>query len=344
MTKPKISIIVPCYGVEKYLDRCIDTLINQTLQDIEIILVDDGSPDRVPEMCDKYALMDSRIKVIHKENGGLGYARNSGLELAAGEYVAFVDSDDYVDYDMYRQLFIEATECKADAVFCGFKIEHRSGVWSDSHEISSRTIFQGHYLTDFMLDMVASAPTVQEERRYYMSVWHAIYRNAIIQENGLTFLSEREIVSEDIPFQVDFLRLARCVSYIPQNLYYYCSNPSSLTATYKCEKYDRFKRLHYILKDKLCDISGGRLRADKLFIGYCRTQLYHLASSTSENKLSEIKRITSDEIWNYFRMNYPLSNFRRMDYRVIYWFILHKCNVLLLINSRIVNFIRALKA
>ena len=103
--QPKVSVIVPCYGVEKYLDRCMESLVNQTLRDIEIIMVDDVSPDRVPEMCDEWANRDPRVKVIHKEvNGGLGYARNTGLDLAEGEYVAFIDSDDYVDKEMFERL------------------------------------------------------------------------------------------------------------------------------------------------------------------------------------------------------------------------------------------------
>ena len=105
---PKISIIVPIYNVEKYLDRCVRSLCNQTLQDIEIILVDDQSPDDCPRMCDEYAKQDSRIIVIHKKNGGLGYARNSGMKVATGEYVAFVDSDDYVDLDMFESMYNSA--------------------------------------------------------------------------------------------------------------------------------------------------------------------------------------------------------------------------------------------
>ena len=100
----KVSIIVPIYNVEKYLHRCVDSIINQSHKDLEIILVDDESPDKCPEMCDEYAKQDSRVKVIHKKNGGLGYARNSGLEIATGEYVAFIDSDDYVEPDMVEKL------------------------------------------------------------------------------------------------------------------------------------------------------------------------------------------------------------------------------------------------
>ena len=101
---PKISVIVPIWNVEKYLDRCIQSILNQTLKDIEIILVDDESPDNCPSMCDDYAKRYSNIKVIHKKNGGLGYARNSGLELATGKYVAFLDSDDWVEKEAYEQL------------------------------------------------------------------------------------------------------------------------------------------------------------------------------------------------------------------------------------------------
>lgn len=92
MENPKVSIIVPIYNVEKYLDRCMESLLNQTLEDIEIIMVDDGSPDNCPKMCDEYAKKDARIKVVHKKNGGLADARNAGLDVATGKYVAFVDS------------------------------------------------------------------------------------------------------------------------------------------------------------------------------------------------------------------------------------------------------------
>ena len=120
----KVSVIVPVYNVEKYLDRCMQSLLNQTLKDIEIIMVDDGSPDNCPKMCDDYAKQDSRVKVIHKKNAGLGLARNSGLEVATGEYVAFVDSDDFTDVDAYRSLYENAQKRNADVVYAGFLMQH----------------------------------------------------------------------------------------------------------------------------------------------------------------------------------------------------------------------------
>ena len=99
-----ISVIVPVYNVEKYLDNCVESIVNQTYKDLEIILVDDGSPDNCPAMCDEWAKKDSRIRVIHKENGGVSSARNIGLDNVTGEYIGFVDSDDYLESNMYELL------------------------------------------------------------------------------------------------------------------------------------------------------------------------------------------------------------------------------------------------
>ena len=105
MCKDLISVIIPVYNVEKYLDKCLDSLVNQTYKDLEIILVDDGSPDNCPAMCDGWAKKDNRIKVVHKENGGLSSARNAGLDIALGEFVAFVDSDDWVDLNTFEAAY-----------------------------------------------------------------------------------------------------------------------------------------------------------------------------------------------------------------------------------------------
>ena len=105
MTKPDLSIIVPVYNTEKYLERCMDSIVNQTLKNIEIIIVDDGSKEECAVLCDEISKTDSRIKVVHKENGGLGFARNTGLEVANGEYIGFVDSDDYIERVMCETLY-----------------------------------------------------------------------------------------------------------------------------------------------------------------------------------------------------------------------------------------------
>lgn len=115
-----ISIIVPIYNVEKYINKCIESILNQTIKNIEIILVDDGSTDKCGVVCDKYAELDKRIKVIHKKNGGLSSARNSGLDIAKGDYIGFVDSDDWIDCNMYKELLHLAYKNNADVVQCEF--------------------------------------------------------------------------------------------------------------------------------------------------------------------------------------------------------------------------------
>lgn len=125
--KALITVIVPVYNVEKYLDNCVNSLVNQTYKNLEIILVDDGSSDKSPQICDKWKQQDSRIKVIHKENGGASSARNAGLDAAVGDYIGFVDSDDYIDFDMYEIMLKQIMDNHADAASCAIVRENPDG-------------------------------------------------------------------------------------------------------------------------------------------------------------------------------------------------------------------------
>lgn len=122
-----ISIIIPVYKTEQYLKRCVESVLAQTYQDLEIILVNDGSPDNSLKICYEYAEMDRRIKVVNKENGGVASARNAGIDLAAGEYIGFVDSDDYIEPDMFELLVGLINEYKADISICGCYVETSGG-------------------------------------------------------------------------------------------------------------------------------------------------------------------------------------------------------------------------
>lgn len=125
VSKPLISVIVPIWNVEKYLDKCVESIINQSYTNLEIILVDDESPDNCPKMCDEWAKKDSRIKVIHKKNGGVSSARNDGIDKSNGEYVSFVDSDDYIEKDYIKDMYNKLIETNSKYICCGFnKIYH----------------------------------------------------------------------------------------------------------------------------------------------------------------------------------------------------------------------------
>lgn len=338
---PKISIIVPVYNVEKYLGRCMDSLLNQTLREIEIILVDDGSPDAAPQMCDAYATQDPRVKVIHKENAGLGCARNSGLDMAQGEFIAFVDSDDYVDTDMYRRLYTSAREERADAVFCNFCIVDRHLIARPHLEVPEKRIFTEREREGFLLDMIASAPGVSPERKHHMSVWHSVYSAEIIRTNRLRFHSEREVVSEDILFQADYINRAQRIVFIPDALYHYCYNEASLTKTFLPRKFDRYITLYRLLLDVTAHVPHGAERCSRLFIGYVRQHLRQLVGTDLGigEKMKHLRSIVSHPIWEELARNYAPSYLPPYP-RVVYRLILRRRTAALYGLFRILNMIK----
>lgn len=333
---PKVSIIVPCYKVEKYLERCIKSLLSQSIRDIEIILVDDGSPDNVPLLCDKFAENDSRIKVIHKVNEGLGYARNAGLKIATGDYIAFVDSDDYVSKDMYLDLYNNAICNNADIVYCGFMIEYKTNKWKFSKEVSNKQSFEGSKIKSFLFDMIASDCKENKERIYNPSVWHAIYKSSVIKNNNISFLSERDVVSEDIAFHVDILSVAKKVVYIPNCYYFYCKNLSSLSNSFNINKYGRFKSLYFYINRKFLDDNEGEKRATRFFIGYTRQYIRNLLNSNVSNKKEILKSIVYDEIWSEISTKYPPKYFN-FPKNLIHWLFLNKKIMALVFFIRIIN-------
>lgn len=242
MQYPILSIIIPIYNVEPYLDRCMKSVLNQTLKDIEIILVDDGSPDGCPAMCDSYKEKDARIKVIHKPNGGLGLARNSGLEAASGKYVAFLDSDDFVDLDYYEQLVSSAEAHQSDMCIAGFTDEFftKSAAYPN---IYAGKIFRKPDTVEIVLRSMIGADKKGEDDMG-MSVWKNIYSKELIDRFNLKFVSEREYISEDIIFNIGFLGKAEKVCIIDSVGYHYCHNENSLTTRYKADRFEMYKKLY----------------------------------------------------------------------------------------------------
>ena len=146
-----ISVIVPVYKVEKFLDRCINSIIQQTFTNLEIILVDDGSPDRSGEICDEWKMKDKRIRVIHKENGGLSDARNKGLDVATGDYVAFIDSDDWIDPDMFQLLYDATQKYQADIAECSWRCILLGTMYLHCMEKFNGNILNQSHATKFMI-------------------------------------------------------------------------------------------------------------------------------------------------------------------------------------------------
>lgn len=208
MNQALISVIVPIYNVEKYLPRCIDSLIHQSYANLEIILVDDGSPDNCPDICDDYAKIDNRIQVIHKENGGLSDARNVGFEHSTGEYIAFIDSDDYVHPQMLEILYRLLLEENSEIAVCNFQPFTKTAPENHSEKIQIESL-SGLDAAKRLYQRVYATQTVV--------AWDKLYSKHIIAEN-------RFIVgkfNEDEFFSYKALIQASRVTFTSQKLYYY---------------------------------------------------------------------------------------------------------------------------
>lgn len=301
MHVPILSIIIPVYNVEPYLERCMKSVLHQTLQDIEIILVDDGSPDNCPGLCDAYGEKDSRIRVIHKANGGLGMARNSGLEVAVGKYVAFLDSDDFVDTDFYEQLICSAEEQQADMCIAGFTDEFftKSVPYPN---IYAGKVFQKPDTVDVVLRSMIGADKKGEDDMG-MSVWKSVYSRKLIERTNLKFVSERVYISEDIIFNICFLGKAEKVSVIDSVGYHYCHNENSLTTRYKKDRFEMYKKLYnYEIKllKKYDSFEALKERAQSIFLANTRVVILQEVQFANANGYcyawNQIRRICQDRL------------------------------------------------
>lgn len=292
--KPLISVIIPCYKVEKYLDRCMRSVINQTYQNIEIILVDDGSPDNTGQMCDKWAEKDPRIKVIHKQNEGLGFARNSGLDYASGDWIAFVDSDDYIENSMYSKLMDIALINDCDIAFCGHIKQMSDGSEMIVNDFREQRIFEKEKLLE--LSRGFFQPITEAPNMLTMSVWHGIYRRSIIKNK---FYSEREVGSEDIHFQICAVINAKRIIFIPETLYVYCYNGDSLSHTFIPEKYNRYKYLAKIIASTYKRL-GAQYRFDYyvFVLAFVSIRQIICSNATLNEKIDYIKYVTCDSFWD----------------------------------------------
>ena len=230
----KLTVIIPVYRVECTLDRCVESVVGQTYGDMEIILVDDGSPDGCPAMCDAWAARDRRISVIHKVNGGLSDARNAALDVAKGEYVTFVDSDDFLDFTTYSSVMEKAT----------------------GNDITEYPLVR-HYGSRWQKEIYFSDTTFASPRDYWLRgmayehcyAWNKIYRRELF--DGVRFPKGK--VFEDVFTLPRLLVKARRIATVGCGMYYYCHNGTGITATAQGEQLDLLLDAHKEAMGKWCD-------------------------------------------------------------------------------------------
>ncbi|RHU24795.1 glycosyltransferase [Parabacteroides sp. TM07-1AC] len=314
--KPRVSVILPIYKVEKYLDRCMHSLLNQTLKDIEIIMVDDGSPDNSPTMCDQYAKEDSRVKVIHKQNAGLGFARNSGLEIATGDYIAFVDSDDFVSVTAFEILLKVALEENADYVMCGYKSVRNNICVSEHKDVNQKMVMEVPDCYNVLRGMIGIDPDSEYSYRHNYSVWHGIYKSTLFTEGGIRFCSERDLISEDLIFHLSLIPLCRKIVIIPDLLYNYCLNDNSLTTTYRKGRFEAVLKLWKVSVGMVASTSleDMKIRLDYLLLDVTLSAISYEVRYNKNNALDVLKTISANDEVHQLLDSYPIHRLCRKHY------------------------------
>jgi len=235
----KVSIIVPVYNVEKYLERCLKSLITQTLKEIEIIVVNDGTKDNSQNIIDKYAMKDSRIKAYIKENGGLSDARNFGLKYATGEYVGFVDSDDFVENDMFEKMYNKAKKNDFDVVLCNL-----------NYIYESKKVFCS---SNIQYDLLNPEQIKNKMVYIYPAAWNKIYKKSVIDK----FKFKKGIWYEDVEFMYRILPYINSIGVVNEPLYQYVQRDGAITHTFNDKIFDYIDiwngMLSFYKKNKIFD-------------------------------------------------------------------------------------------
>lgn len=330
-----VTIIVPVYNVEKYIYECVDSLIKQTYKNIEIILIDDGSKDKSGTICDNYAASDARIKVIHKQNEGLGFARNTGLKTAQGNFVTFIDSDDKADADLVENLVNGIYEANGDTCIGGFKRISANGVIG-FEERYDKAVFEGkNVYNNLFARMLGSAPDKHDAIR--MSVWNVMYSMDIVRRHNIEFPSERVFISEDIIWDSEYYKYAKKAIVIDSTAYNYRITPGSLTQKYKPDMLEKI----CVLYNEMCNrLSGDKTKITRLqrqFFVNLKACIKQENSSVSHKSNVEIKTAIK-EIVNSCVVHTVSGEYLRVIHqrkqKMFVWAVRYKCVTLLYLLNK----------
>lgn len=313
---PKVSVIVPIYKVENYLNRCVDSILNQTYKNIEVILVDDGSPDKCGEISDSYAINDSRVKSLHKENGGLSDARNYGMRYLTGEYVVFVDSDDWIKEEMIETLVGLAMDLKADIVQSGFYYVYETYL-----------LYDDRYYSEDMLPIQLNKNELMREivinERVKNFAWGKLYKTNLIKD--LYF--EKGVLFEDVFWAHKVMDRVDKYVICHKPMCYYLQRNDSIVSTYTVKNLDIIKGLkerHKFIEENYKELINESYKIltktillhyyllnknrDKDLDGYYRKELrgYIINNYLNIQKAIKDDKELSNEV-KLFKLNYLLS-------------------------------------
>lgn len=312
--KPAVSVIVPIYNVEKYLSKCIESIINQTLTNIEIILVNDGSTDNSGFIADEYAKKDERIKVLHKKNAGQGSARNIGLDIAKGEYIGFIDSDDWIDLNMYNELYKNAIDYNSDICICNRKVFNETNKLINLIDVENKLYTEiNQNIIDYLIKEFFYPSTV--------SACNKIYKKEIIDNNNIRFKSFKDVGSEDTLFNYEMLFKINTVKTINNISYNQLARNGSTMRSYN-KGY--FIRLNNLLNN-ISKISTDNLFNKKIisimYIYFMGRYTKLILQYDKEGNLleSELNLVRNNKLFKYYTKNVIfMSNriMKKMGYRI----------------------------
>lgn len=321
-----VSVIVPVYNVEKYLEECLDSLLAQTYPDLEVIMVDDGSTDDSGKICDRYAGAHKNFYVYHKNNAGLGMARNTGLEHIRGEYVTFVDSDDYLDPEYISVLLYKLIDAHVDVCKSGFRrvLDNKEEVYIT--EYTSEVYVGDLARSTFLSRLIGSSPSKRDSVE--MCVCGALYNANIIKKCYIRFPSEREYISEDMVFNIDYMQHASGACLIDDVMYNYRVTDCSLTRRYREDRFEKCKFFYQEISNKLQKLGYSEdtiYRLDRMFFVYIRGCIRQERHNTmgSRKALENIKIICSDEVVQGVIGRYPVRQLQ-IKPRVFLFLVRHK--------------------
>lgn len=331
-----VSVVVPIYNVEKYLEECIKSLLIQTYNKIEIILVDDGSKDNSGNICDAFQSIDDRIVVIHKQNEGLGYARNSGLKIAKGSYVTFIDSDDIAESDLIENLIKGIKKNNSDTCIGGYKRINKDGDIIFNEKYEEAIYLDNDVYNKLFIKMLGSSPERHDSIR--MSVWNVMYSMKIIKQNGLMFPSERDFISEDLLWDLEYYKYSKSVAVIDSSSYLYRITPGSLTQKYKKDKFNMICKLYVEVESRLNNSNLNNeavIRLQKQFFINLRSCISQEAISNKDliNIYKAIKEMLENKIVINIINTYPIRKLN-IGPRIFLYFIKIKSYFLISILSK----------
>lgn len=255
--KTSVSIVVPVYNQEKYIEQCIESILRQTYTNFECILVDDGSTDNSPQICDKYAKKDSRIKVIHKKNHGVSSARKDGYELASSEYICFLDSDDFLADDFVKIMIEKMLETDSDVCSCSHFQYDNGNVITNTYEFPNLVIGKDKIFDEYLLPIIGKI-YADGYKNYPGYIWGKMYRKSLISDE--CFPSEREFFPEDDLFHLYISKKINKAVFISDKLVYYRVNETSFTHAYRKNIWQLCKNRHFRIVDFFIDKTDSRIQ------------------------------------------------------------------------------------